>query len=712
MSLRDLNLKKSYDSDVDDILNDFYIPALSVSVGYDRLAGFFCSTSLAVAAKGIAGLIFNGGRFRLICGAKLTGEDIKAVTQSEKDLSQIIAENALSEFDDIAGLEDKFVENHVRALGWMVSRGLIDIKIAVALGVQNQFLDYQEVLIAGIFHQKIGILRDREGNEISFSGSDNETAKAWTQNIEEFKVFCSWEDSQSEYFYADKTRFQSFWAGSGKRTLVLDVPEAVKKKLIEISPVDINELDLAKLYTASRRKKFKLWGHQISALDKWVRNQYKCIFEMATGTGKTFAALACLKHLLSSEDKLITVVTSPFSHLIHQWQDSTETVGIRAQKTLNVFSGNPTWRNTLVDSIRDLNNGVINSLIILTTHDTFYKKEFIQFLLNSSCKKFLIADEVHGIGSEMRKDGLIKEYDYRLGLSATPSRWMDSEGTDLIYDYFGIKDKNDLFIFSLEDAITTINPETGQTYLTPYDYHPFFTELTEKELDEYIEVSQKISKAYYYARNEADRNQYFELLCFERQRIIQNARKKYEVFEEIINTMGEVSHCLVYCSPEQIDKVQEIMNQYQIIQHKFTQQESTAPSKKLEGISEREYILNCFADGTYQALVAIKCLDEGVDIPQVRTAIVMASTGNPRQYIQRRGRLLRRYPGKVKATIYDVIVFPSISKRNILPKPLAELEKKMVRSELRRYEEFSKISLNLVENLRKIREIENKLGWG
>lgn len=450
-----------------------------------------------------------------------------------------------------------------------------------------------------------------------------------------------------------------------------------------------------------------MWGHQVQALDKWLKNGKLCIFEMATGTGKTLAALACLKHLLFEEKKLVSIITCPYSHLIHQWKESIERLDVIVN-TVEAFSGNPGWRNTLADRLRDVKNDVVNALIILTTHDTFYRDDFKELLSLAGCKLFLIADEVHSLGSEVRRSGLIERYDYRLGLSATPTRWFDPEGTKFLLNFFQIKDEADLFVFSLEDAIKTINPETNETYLTPYEYKPHFTELTDEELEEYLVTSQMIAKAYYSTRDERETERYFDLLCFKRQKIIQNASNKYAIFSKILDNIGEIKHCLIYCSPEQIESVQEILNERQIIQHKFTQQEGISHTKQYAGKSERENILEHFAKGTYQSLVAMKCLDEGVDIPQARTSIILASTGNPREYIQRRGRLLRRFPGKELATIYDIIVFPTLDRRKKLISPLAEFEKKMVSLELRRYEEFANTSINTIECIKIIRDIEER----
>ena len=231
--------------------------------------------------------------------------------------------------------------------------------------------------------------------------------------------------------------------------------------------------------------------------------------------------------------------------------------------------------------------------------------------------------------------------------------------------------------------------------------------MTEDEIDEYVIQSKRIARAYYAAKNNEERLRNYNLLCIQRQNIIRNAKNKYSAFENILDEINDLKHCLVYCSPEQIEDLQNILNKRGIIQHSFTQEESTRPSDRFGGISERDYILKHFAKGSYQALVAIRCLDEGVDVPQAKIGVILASTGNPRQYIQRRGRILRRAPGKDFAIIYDLIVFPSLG--NKLPDELIEIEKKILAKELIRYEEFIKISLNVIECIKKLQEIEDML---
>ena len=698
MSLRDLRLKKSYDSDSDNILRGFYVPALSRSTLYKRLTGFFSSTSLAVAAKGITSLISNGGSMKLISGAKFRKEDIEAIVKAYEDPESIIERTMLEELES---LENQFVKDHVRALGWMIAKGKLEIKVAILCDENGHPLDEKAVDKRGIFHQKVGVLEDVGGNQISFSGSDNESATGWQSNIEEFKVFKSWVDSEKEYFDADLSKFKKFWQGYADRTRVIDMPRAIEEQLIEIAPESVEELDLDRWIEKKGQDQLGLRNYQVEAIKCWFANDRKGIFEMATGTGKTITALGCLKETLETQTRSIVIICSPFIHLSEQWIREINKININCTKLI-ADSSQSGWRDNLSDCIMDVENGINDILIVLTTHNTFSSPDFMNIIAKSkgrtpAQKLFLIVDEVHGIGAPERKKGLIKEYDFRLGLSATPKRWFDYEGTDKIFNYFG----DVVFRFSLKNAI-----DAG--YLTPYIYKPHFTYLTPREMARYEFETSKVCKAYYSSRDDDKKDQMFTLLCIKRQKIIRNAMNKLVVFENILNELDDMKHCLIYCSPQQIRKVQNILNKRNIIQHKFTQAEGTRPERRFGWLSERDSLIKQLSEGLYHALVSMRCLDEGVDVPPARVAIMLANSGNPREYIQRRGRVLRKFPGKKYAVIYDIIVEPTLKPK--ISSELKGLEKKIVVKELRRYKEFARSAKNATECLDKIREIETTYG--
>lgn len=312
MTLRDLQLKPAYDSDEDDILNDFYIPALSNSVLYQRLAGFFSSSVLAVAARGVSRLVRNEGAMKLVVGAKLRKQDIEAIERGISKREQVIADMMIHDLDSI---EAEFVKDHVKALAWMVANDRLEIKVAIPLD-----LSATGEVDEGIYHQKVGILSDSDTpeNSISFSGSVNESEIGWVHSIEEFKVFRSWVEGEGVYLESDIEKFEKYWKGCAQRAIVIDVPTAVREKLIEMAPRDIDKLNLEQHY---HRPKKRLWRNQAEAVQAWVKNGYTGIIAMATGSGKTLAALSAADLAPSS---VVTIVLVPTEPILDQWAGKAE----------------------------------------------------------------------------------------------------------------------------------------------------------------------------------------------------------------------------------------------------------------------------------------------------------------------------------------------------------------------------------------------------
>ena len=686
MGLKELNPKKCWDSDEDDILNDFYIPALTESKKYYRLAGYFNSNSLFVAARGISRLINNNGEMKLICEAQLSSEDIQAIKNAEKNPEEVISNNILK---DLTNLQQAIVKDHLSALGWMIAEKKLQIKVAV---VKNK----NYVNRSSIFHQKIGILEDDSGDIISFSGSDNESASALLSNVEEFKVFRSWDKYQLEYLEGDKKRFFKFWNDKANKTNVFDIPTAVKKELIKIKPDNISNLDLEKWYSKNK-KRIKLYEYQKTALNSWINNDKQGLFEMATGTGKTFTALGCLKKCIDEENQIVVIISCPFSHLIEQWDEEIQKFGIN-EDIIIADSTNVKWKDEISDYLTDIQNILKNKLIVLTTHRTFSSSNFIyilkRFKKDNNIPIITIVDEVHGIGAEKSRGGLLEEYEYRLGLSATPKRWLDFIGTDKIYDYFN----KVVYKFPLKKAINNINPRTNKTYLTPFKFIPKFITLNKNELEKYMKITRAfISKN----MNKKDEQKIpgIENLLFLRANIVKDAQQKYSMLEEILDGLGDnLKYTIIYCSPNQIKEVTDILNQRDIVSSPFTMEQGTKPKKIYNEKSERKHILSEFEKGYFQVLVAMKCLDEGVDIPPARIAIFLSSSGNPREYIQRIGRVLRRSKGKEESLIYDIIVKPNSD----LKSEYKKIEENIFINELERYFEIADAAKNKAEVFEKL----------
>ena len=626
----------------------------------------------------------------ILCGVDLNPSDVNMVKFASEHPEDILTSSFLDELDSI---EDEIVKNHVKVLGWMIANKLLRIRVAVKVDGNGNPITKGE----GILHYKIGLMKDYKGNIISFSGSINETSAAWEKNLEEFHLFRSWENGELIHLKNNLDTFRDLWNSKSDSYKILEIPEAVEQKLIDDAPDDFDDLIFEEHISSDDKikqiEKIDLYDYQIEARDKWFENNKLGIFVMATGTGKTFTALGCLEKLFEEYSQLITVITAPTKHLLPQWKKSIKKFGFKFDKILTA-TGDTKWRVDLEDYLLDLRMDNIDKLVILTTHDTLASKDFKRTLSgNKRCNCFLIGDEMHGLGSPYRKNGLKEElYDFRLGLSATPTRYSDEE-SDFLFEFFG----EEVYKISLRQAIYDFyNPETGESYLTPYNYWPYFLSLNEQELEDYRDITLRLFK---YQDEKYTKQK--ENLLFARANIIKDAEDKFNVLEEILDDINDYSGLIVYCSPNQIDKVLDILAKRNIVAHKFTMDEKTKPMDEYGGLSEREMILEDFANENYQALVAMHCLDEGVDVPSASKAIFMCSSNSSREFIQRIGRVIRRSPGKNHADIYDLIVKPSGDK---LDKSLRNFERSIFDKEKERYEEIGYIA----ENYDHVMDVLNK----
>lgn len=487
-TFQELNFKEHYDSQKDNLLKDFYIPALANSKKYRRVVGFFNSKSLASVALGLKDFILNNGKMDILCGVDLNPSDVNMVKFASEHPEDILTSSFLDELDSI---EDEIVKNHVKVLGWMIANKLLRIRVAVKVDGNGNPITKGE----GILHYKIGLMKDYKGNIISFSGSINETSAAWEKNLEEFHLFRSWENGELIHLKNNLDTFRDLWNSKSDSYKILEIPEAVEQKLIDDAPDDFDDLIFEEHISSDDKikpiEKIDLYDYQMEARDKWFENNKLGIFVMATGTGKTFTALGCLEKLFEEYSQLITVITAPTKHLLPQWKKSIKKFGLKFDKILTA-TGDTKWRVDLEDYLLDLRMDNVDKLVILTTHDTLASKDFKRTLSeNKRCNCFLIGDEMHGLGSPYRKNGLKDElYDFRLGLSATPTRYSDEE-SDFLFEFFG----EEVYKISLRQAIYDFyNPETGESYLTPYNYWPYFLSLNEQELEDYRDITLRLFK--------------------------------------------------------------------------------------------------------------------------------------------------------------------------------------------------------------------------
>lgn len=704
MSLLDLNLKYSYETLVENPVKDFYIPALEQAVRYDRIAGYFSSTSLALAARGISGLIANGGKMRLIASPHLSEEDLEIIRMSDCDSTGLLEELML---DSLGEIKDTLRDNHVKALGWMLATGMLEMRIACVVG-------NSEEATGALFHQKVGIISDSEGNSISFSGSINETAAGWLRNAEEFKVFRDWENGQKEFYLSDKAKFEEFWNGMRPYARIFEPSEAFKAEIIKLGEgFEADHLALEDYIMEQKREeaeeRIPLFSYQAEAVKAWEAHGKQLLFEMATGTGKTRTAIACVNLAMSNCEKFVCITAAPEITLARQWKGEYDSLGVSFDEVIfadGSSGGKRAWAPSIRRAISRISAGLSSSLLVLVTHASAASTDFTDLFrqLPEELTLCFVGDEVHGLGAPKQRHALLDRYTLRIGLSATPSRWFDDYGTRVLVDYFG----GDSFIFSIRDAQLTINPLTGHPFLTPYHYQVEYVCLDDEEMDKYMQLSSKISRLSF-IKNDADAQELLQRLLMKRADIMKNASAKLPAFEGLIQSLGHVEKTLVFTSPQQIDDVVDILARNRVCAHPFTEKQGTRKMKRYGGLSEREHLIQEFKTGGYQALVAISCLDEGIDIPIAERAILLSNSTNPREYIQRIGRVIRYHENKDRASIVDYVVEPDWSR--IDNPEMIEFERKAFKKELNRVREMAENADNGIDVLLSInRKLERLYG--
>lgn len=407
----------------------------------------------------------------------------------------------------------------------------------------------------------------------------------------------------------------------------------------------------------------KARGYQIDAVNSFKNNNWRGILEMATGTGKTITSLIIANEYKEECKRAFLIILVPFTHLVEQWEENCGLFGFN--NILKCYGAKDSWKYKLQTKIRDFNIGISDVEVIISTYKTASSEEFNNSISNIRSNGFIIGDECHYFGIKGLRKNKFDNIHGRLGLSATPDRWWDEDGTEALRFYFG----DTVYEYSMEEAI-------NNGILTEYKYTPFVIDLTEEEVKKYEKLTKIMIGM---LQDKKSSSEDIEEINRKRSLIISKAEKKKELLYNIFSEKEResVSHTLVYCAPGEIDEITLELSNLDYRVHRFDSNVK---------LNDRAKILKSFSEGTIQILVAIKCLDEGVDVPSTKEAYFLASTSNPREFIQRRGRVLRKASGKNLAQIYDFIVLPSSISES--------LYKSIASKELPRFAEFSRYAID------------------
>ena len=669
--LSDLKLNEKYRTGDSQLILDFYAPCLRNSRLYDRAVGYFRSSVFLLIGPEILEFAKHGGRIRLVCSPSISQVDVDALVGGYKSRKELLDRLSNEEIDHL--LDNHQIAKNVEALATLIAVGSLEVKIAFKPGA------------GGIFHEKLGLFHDGD-DVVSFPGSINESWSGWHErgNSEAFSVFCSWLGGRDEReTESDKRYFEELWNDQRDGLSVESFPNIALKRLKVVAKGSLDDIDpdgLTDYFTIGdicknkhnetsdfppKRTPLK---HQLEAIEAWKKQGKRGVLEHATGSGKTFTALTALKEHLADDGVALVLVPDRLLH--KQWGEELKEE-LPDATLLKAGDGHNRWRkNKALRTFTQPGKG-LGQRVVLATMPTARLQDFINGIWQGE-HLMVVADEVHEIGSKENSKALEIESGPRLGLSATPRRYGDPVGTAKIFHYFGQVVEPP---FTLEDAIK-------QKRLVEYEYFPAPIRLTAEESEEWETATKEISKEY--ARSKRDDSgtptvsPRLQNMLIQRSRIAKKAAAKVPYAVKILSEeFVEGQSWLVYCE-----------DQYQLSE--------VMDALRSRGIEACEYHTNMQGDAEASldwfkrfggVMVSIRCLDQGVDIPKISHAVILASSQNPRQFIQRRGRVLRTCPGKHQAVIYDAVVVPVCLEDE--PGQLS-----LLKSELQRSIQFSKAAMN------------------
>lgn len=723
----------------------FFSDCLCNATRFDLMLGFFSSSAISILANGFATFLYNGGKMRLIINDILTENDKNAIAKGVNPNADLPYFN-LSDIENIYETLSERDKHFFDCISWLIRNNRIEIKIISPQGG------------LGISHTKSGVFYDGI-NVVGFDGSCNFSRTALIDNIESLTVSCDWDgkieiakinaiQKEFEEIVQEKDDTVSYISVENIKTQLANV--AGEKSLTDLLESEYNILQkqsqhitstsihkalekakdrleaiIEKVKNTNNRKSTSTTStpcfpypsgpreYQIAAFENWKSNKQKGLFAMATGTGKTITSLNCLLEIYKKSGCYKALILVPTITLVEQWEK--ECAKFNFTNVIKVCSKYSGWQTSLAN-IRMLelsNPDNKQSYIIISTYASFIRPDnFIE--LNQLPKKrlLLIADEAHNMGGGriLKRLNDVK-YLRRIGLSATPERQFDEDGNIRLMDFFGC-DNSYTFEYSMEEAIR-------KGALCKYYYYPHLVKLTDDEMAEYVELSYRIAKII--NREDDDSKEILKRLLLKRKQIIHKARNKKDIFQNILkehlNKTGTLKYTLVYVpegnKPD--DYTADIFDSYDMINddedtvHLIN--EYTSIVRDLDShivvrqftseSSDRDAMLKDFANGSIDVLTSMKCLDEGVDVPRSELAIFCASTGNPRQFIQRRGRVLRTHAEKKYAIIHDLVVIPD----NNFDPSCQDIEKNLVANEIRRVRDFAVLSENCNDTLNVLDDI-------
>jgi superfamily II DNA or RNA helicase len=700
----------------------FYLDGLAKSNEFSLLLGYFSSSAINLLSVGFATFISKGGKMRMVINHLLSAKDKEAILRVEDNPNEIRVFD-LTDIVSLGRVLDEYDTHFFECLAFLISEKRIEIKVIKPKNGK------------GIAHYKSGVFSDGQ-DAVGYQASCNFTYYGLSENIEQLEAFLSWENGRSnklirkqlkliDDYFAEKDEDVEYIPVSdievvlkdrfGKKDineLLVQEEQLLKKKQSLISNPKL-KTTIAKLFNdielIRRTPRFPYSEgpreYQINAYESWVANNYKGMFAMATGTGKTITSLNCLLNEYNITGIYRAIITVPTTALVEQWKKECAKFNY---KNVITVSSKENWDKNLA-FFNTASKLIDTSYIVIVTYASLPRPKFQSYFTQLPKDTILIADETHNLGSQ----GLLRllpniHLERRIGLSATPHRKFDEAGNQAIQDFFNDKPPY-IVSYSMEEALNI-------GWLCKYTYHPHIVKLTDQEMEKYKELSLQLLRMGLFDKETGNfrSTPEIEKKLLERKRIIHKAANKLEAFKAILRSEFDkrqhLKYTLIYV-PEGIEAnfdekdysvetedENRLINEYtKAVSHT---DDSVMVKQFTANSTSRQEILKNFEESKIHVLTSMKCLDEGVDVPRSELAIFCASTGNPRQFIQRRGRVLRLHKDKIHATIHDLVVVPEVADESTY-----EMEKGLVKKELERVVDFANLAMNKTDTYETLKYI-------
>jgi len=712
-SFVELDIKRKYASKSENTPLDFYNAVIPISKNIYFKLGYFSSYAISILALPLTHFLLKNGTFNIVTNhvyRKEDAENLLEVDLSEEQLYRV-GKMFMNEPEEFKKILQQGTSLFYDCLNYLQSQGRLVIQ-PVLFGEDYDLSHYKEF-----------VAEDFAGNHINANGSCNLTPNGILRNGESFTVIRSWDSQYDEveilnekeaikrilngihpdFEFANSDRIVKVIHDKSNNKELNDLLDDAKEYSRNIFSLENNhhktylaefEKAVESYKTNPRRPDwFSPRDYQIKAYRKWLDNNCQGIFSMATGTGKTLTAINIMLEESLKNGFYRNIILVPTRVLANQWQNEIDQFNFsEVIKTVD----NKDWYNELSGILRRYSR---ENFIVITTYANFNSTKF-QGLIKSIPDNNginIVADEMHNLGSSKSLLNLPLNIKSRLGLSATPERIYDDIGNQKLSEYFSSFPPCYTYSFSMKKAI-----DLGR--LCEYEYYPILVYLSSIEIEQYLKISKQLL-LFFDSETGKFKDEATSLLL-KRKRIIHKAEGKKNQLRKILKENKNLTFTFIYVPegfepdysesdsfPDQNDDL-HLLNEYiNVVRdfgfkaHRFTGQ-----------TKEKERVLNQFAQKKLDVLLAMKCLDEGVNVPRTEIGIFCSSTGNPRQFIQRRGRILRTHEQKSKAIIYDLIVAPPIGSINTVTElDISTFEKSLFTNELRRVANFAYAAKNLSE---------------